>query len=70
MHNGGTFSCFLKTGLWAEAANAAMLLENKSFTYSRDSSPFFEKGKKNVLSSLQKFEEMHTVSFCSHSHCA
>ena len=48
MLNGGKFTTYLWSGLWAEAANTAMLLENNLITPNRTLSPFqhfFGKGK-------------------------
>ena len=46
MLNDGKFTTYLQSGLWAEAANTAMLLENNPITPNRTLSPFqqfFEK---------------------------
>ena len=60
MLNGGKFTAYLQSCLWAEAVNTATLLENNLVTQNRTLSPFqqfFGKGKKNVLTSMQKFGE-------------
>ena len=53
--------------------NTAMLLEKNLFTLSRNLSPFqqfFGKGKKSILSSMQKFGEMCVTTNWDNSHCA
>ena len=62
--NGGKFITYLGSGLWAEVANTAMILKNHLITPNRPLSPFqhfFVKGKTNVLASMQKFGEMHSL---------
>ena len=61
MLNGSKFTAYLQSGLWADAANTAALLKNNLITTNRTLSPFqqfFGKGKKTVLTSIQKFGEM------------
>ena len=63
----------LSSGLWAEAANTATLLENNLTTPSRTLSPFqqfFGKGKKNDLTSMQKFGEMCIATYKDNNHWA
>ena len=60
MLNGGKFTAYLQSSLWAEAANTATLLENNLVTPNRTLSPFqqfFGKGKKTVLASMQNLVE-------------
>ena len=40
MLNGGKFTAYLQSGLWAEAANTATLLKNNLLTPNRTLSPF------------------------------
>ena len=40
MLNGGKFNAYLQSGLWAEAANTAMLLKNNLIMPNRTLSPF------------------------------
>ena len=64
---------YLQSGLWAEAANIAMLLKNSLITPIRTLSPFqqfFGKEKKNVLTSMQKFGEMCIATNKDNSHWA
>ena len=52
MLNGSKFNAYLQSGLWAKAANTAMLLENNLLTPNRILSPFqqfFGKGKRSIL---------------------
>ena len=73
MLNRGSDATYLQSGLWAEAGNTAMLLENNLVTPQRTLSPFqpiFGKGKKNVLTSLQKFGEMYIATYKDNSHWA
>ena len=47
--------------LWAQAANTATLLENNTFTPTRDLSPFqqtFGKRKRIIFTLVHKFDEM------------
>ena len=73
MLNSGKFTDFLQIGLWAEAANTAMLLEKNLFTPNRTLRPFqhfFGKGKKHVLTSMQNFDEMCTTTYKDNTHQA
>ena len=73
MLNGGKFTMYLQSHLWAEAANAATLLENNLITPNRTLSPFqqfFGKGKQSVLATMQKFGEMCIATFKDNSHQA
>ena len=73
MLNGGKFNAYLLNGLWAEAANTATTLKNNLITPNRTLSPFqqfFEKGKKNVLTAMQKFGEMCIATFKDNTHRA
>ena len=66
MLNGGKFASYLQSDLWAEAANTAMILENNLITPNRILSPFqhfFGKGKKSVLTLMQKFGEMCIITY-------
>ena len=48
----GKISAYLQNGLWAEAANTIMLLENNILTLDRTLSPFQQflgKGKRSIL---------------------
>ena len=61
MLNGGKFTTYLQNGLWAKAANIATLLKNNLITPNRTISPFqqfFGKGKKSILTLMQKFGEI------------
>ena len=52
MLNGGKFTTYFQNGLWAKAANTAMLLKNNLITSNRTLSPFqqfFRKGKRSIL---------------------
>ena len=71
--NGGKFTTYLQSSLWAEAANTAMLIENNLITPNRTLSPFqlfFGKEKKSVLSSMQKFGETCITTFKENRHWA
>ena len=60
MLNSRKFSPFLRNGLWAEAANNAMLLEHNLITKSREIGPiqhYFEKEKRSIFTTLQKFDQ-------------
>ena len=73
MLNGGKFTTYLQSGLWAEATNTAMLLENNMITPNRTLSPFqqfFGRGKKNDLTSMQKIGEMCITTYKDNSHGA
>ena len=66
MLSGGKFTAYLQSGLWAEAANTAMTLENNLITPNMTLSPFqefFGKGKQNALMAMQKFCEMCIATF-------
>ena len=66
MLNGGKFTIYLQSSLWAEAAKTATILENHLFTPNRTLSPiqhFFGKGKKTVLTSMQKFSERCIITY-------
>ena len=67
----GEFSCFSRNELWAEGANTATLQENNLITSTQDLSPcqkFFGKGKRKILSSLQKFSEMCVMTYHDNRH--
>ena len=71
MLNGGKLTIHVQSGLWAEAANTAMILENNPVTPNRTLSPFqqfFGKGKKSVLTSMQKFSEMCNFTYKDNNH--
>ena len=71
--NGGKFTAYLQSGLWAEAANTATILKNNLITPTRTLNPFeqfFGKGKQNVLFSMQKFGEMCINTFKDNTHWA
>ena len=73
MLNGGKFTNYLQSGLWAEVANTATFLENHLTTPNRSVNPFqqfFGKGKSNVLMSMQKFGEMGITTFSDNTHQA
>ena len=73
MLNGGIFTTYLQSGLWAEAANSAMLLKNNLIIPNRILSPFqnfFGKMKRNVLTSIQKFSEICITTYKDNSHWA
>ena len=73
MLNGGKFTPYLQSGLWAEAANTATILENHLITPNRTLSPFqqfFGKGKKSVLNSMQKFGETCIITYKDNTHQA
>ena len=73
MLNGGKFTNYQRSGLWAEAANTAMLLKNNLITPNRTLSPFqqfFGKETKNVLALMQKFGEMCITTFKDNTHRA
>ena len=73
MVNSEKFSAILRSSLWTEAANTATLLENNLFTPSKDSSAFqqsFGKGKRNILSLVQKFGEICITTYRHNSHWA
>ena len=73
MHNGGKFTTFLQSCLWAEATNTAMLLENNLITLNRTLSPFqqfFGKRKKYVVTYVQKFGEMCIITYKNNTHQA
>ena len=73
MLNGKTFNTFLKNGIWAEAAKTAMHLKNNLLTSSKNLSPFqqvFGKGKRSILSLVQKFGEMCITTHWDNSYCA
>ena len=73
MLNSGKFTAFLQSGLCAEAANTATLLENNLITPIRTLSPFqqfFEKEKKTVLTLMQKFGEMCIATKMDNTHWA
>ena len=60
MLNDGKFSCVLKSGLWAEAASTATLLENNLLKNSLEFDPLLQllgKGKRSVWPSLKKLEK-------------
>ena len=66
MLNGRKLTAYLCSGLWAEAANTAMLLKKNLLTLNRNLSPFqqfFGKGKRSILSLMQKFDEMHITTY-------
>ena len=60
--NGRKFTAFLRNGSWAEAANAAMLLENNHVTPNRNISPF-QQILGSILSSAQKFGKMYITTY-------
>ena len=65
------FIAYLQSGLWAEATNTAMLLKNNLLTPNRTLSPFqqfFGKGKKPVLTSMQKFGDMCIATYKDNTH--
>ena len=65
MFNGSKFNAYLQNSLLAKAANTAMLLENNLLTPNRTLSPFqqlFRKGKRRILTLMQKFGEMCIIS--------
>ena len=71
--NGGKFTTYLQSSLWAEAANTAMLLKNNLINPNRTQGPFqqfFGKGKKDVLASMQKFGETCIATFKDYTHWA
>ena len=73
MLNGKTFTTFLWSSPWAEAANTAMLLENNLITPKKTLSPFqqfFGKGKRNILTLMQKFGKMCIATYKDNSHGA
>ena len=73
MLNGGKFTTYLWSHLCAEAVNTAMLLKNNFITQNRTLSPFeqfFGKGKKHVLTSMQKFGEMCITTYKDNTHWA
>ena len=73
MLNGGKFTPYLCSSVWAEAANTAMFLENHLSTPNRSVNPFqqfFGKGKSNILKSMLKFGEMCIATFKDNSHWA
>ena len=73
MLNGGKFTAFLPSNLWAEPANTATLLENNLFTPNRTLSSFqqfYGKGKKHVLTSVQKFGEICITTYKDNTHWA
>ena len=66
MINGGKFTTFLQSSLWAEAANTAMLLENHLIIPNKILSSFqqfFGKGKKSFLTLMQKIGEMCITTY-------
>ena len=73
MLNGGKFTAYLQSGLWAEVANTATTLENNLITPNRTLSPFqqfFGKEKQNVLMVMQKIGEMFIATFKDNTHQA
>ena len=73
MLNGGKFNGFLWNGLWAEVTNTAMLLKNNLLIPSRNLSPFqqfFGKGKRSMLSSMQKIGGMCIATYRDNTHWA
>ena len=66
MLNGGKFNAFLQNGLWAKAANTAMLFENNLLTPNKNLGPFeqfFGKGKRSILFPMQKIGEMCITTY-------
>ena len=71
MLNSGKFNAFLWNGPWANAANTAMLLKNNLVMPSRTLGPFQQfvgKGKRCILSSMQKFGEMCITPYRDNTH--
>ena len=66
-------TAYLQSCLWAEAVTTAVILENNLITPTRTLSPFqqfFGKGKKSVLSVMQKLSEMCIITFKDNTHWA
>ena len=73
MLNSGKFTTYLRSGLWAENANTATFLENHLITPNRTLSPFqqfFGKGKKTVLTLMQKLAEMCIATYKNNTNWA
>ena len=73
MLNGGKFTLYMQSGLWAEVANTATYLDNHLTTPNRSLitfQQFFGKGKSHVLTSMQKFGEMCIATFKDNTHQA
>ena len=73
MLNGGKFNAHHQNGLWAKTANTAMHLDNNLITPHINLSPFqqfFEKGKRSILSSMQKFCDMCIPTYRDNTHWA
>ena len=73
MLNGGKFTQYLHSGLWADAANTATFFENHLITPNISLNPFqhfFGKGKSHVLKSMQQFGEICIATFKDNTHRA
>ena len=73
MLNGGKFTTYLQSGLWAEAANTATFLKNQLITPNRNLSPFqqfFGKEKNSVLILMRKFGEICIITYKDNTHLA
>ena len=73
MHQWQKFNAFPWNSLWAETASTTMLLKNNLLNPNRTLSPFhqfFGKGKRSILSSMQKFGEICVTTHRVSSYCA
>ena len=73
MLNGGKFTAYLQSSLWAVAANTATNVKNHLITSNMTLSPFqqfFGKGKKSVLTSMQTFSDMCIITYKDNIHWA
>ena len=73
MLKGGKFTTYQRNCPWTEAAKTATLLQNNLITPNRNPSPFqnfFVKGKKSILTSMQKFGEICIATYKDNTHQA
>ena len=64
---------FLQNSLWAKVANITIILENNIVTPNKDLSLFqqyFGRGRRSILSSVQKFGEMCIATYWDNFHWA